>query len=116
MKYKNSFFRVRIKTDGTYLDVFPPQNGGKELDVQEVINFLEKKGFTDLSADVFKKSLALMKEKPLQIKIRDIPVEPFAESAVILSSVDRWKTDDRTGDKSGAGTTENHIWNIGFRD
>ena len=55
MKYKNSFFRVRIKTDGTYLDVFPPQNGGKELDVQEVINFLEKKGFTDLSADVFKK-------------------------------------------------------------
>ena len=89
MKYKNSFFRVRIKTDGTYLDVFPPQNGGKELDVQEVINFLEKKGFTDLSADVFKKSLALMKEKPLQIKIRDIPVEPFAESAVIITSKDR---------------------------
>lgn len=80
MKYKNSFFRVRIKADGTYLDVFPPQNGGKELDVQEVINFLEKKGFTDLSANVFKKSLALMKEKPLQIKIRDIPVEPLRKA------------------------------------
>ena len=45
MKYKNSFFKIRIKEDGTYLDVFPPKEDGKRLDIREVVSFLEQKGF-----------------------------------------------------------------------
>ena len=51
MKYKNSFFKIRIKEDGTYLDVFPPKEDGKRLDIREVVSFLEQKGFAGFSID-----------------------------------------------------------------
>lgn len=88
MKYKNSFFRIRIKDDGTYLDVFPPKENGKCLDIREIVSFLEQKGFTGFSIDALRKTLALLQEKPLQIKISDIPVLPFDESAAIITGRD----------------------------
>ena len=69
MKYKNSFFKIRIKEDGTYLDVFPPKEDGKRLDIREVVSFLEQKGFAGFSIDALRKTLDLLQEKPLQIKI-----------------------------------------------
>ena len=57
MKYKNSFFKIRIKEDGTYLDVFPPKEDGKRLDIREVVSFLEQKGFAGFSIDALRKTL-----------------------------------------------------------
>ena len=89
MKYKNSFFKVRMKDDGTYLDVFPPQNGGKKLDIHEVIEYLENRNYTDFSANALNKTLELLNERPMQIKISDVPRQPFNESAVVVVSKDR---------------------------
>lgn len=89
MKYKNSFFRVRIKEDGTYLDVFPPIGDGKALDIQEIVDFLDKKGMPEFSVNALNKTLALLKDKPLQIKISDEMFESFDESAKIIVSKDK---------------------------
>ena len=40
MKYKNSFFRLDIKEDGTYLDIYPPVNDGKKLEIKEIVTNL----------------------------------------------------------------------------
>ena len=88
MKYKNSFFKVRIKEDGTYLDVFPPKEDGKKLQIQEIIAFLERKGFKSFPVDALHKSLNLLHEKPLQIKISDEITKPFDESAIVIVSKD----------------------------
>ena len=77
MKYKNSFFKIRIKEDGTYLDVFPPKEDGKRLDIREVVSFLEQKGFAGFSIDALRKTLDLLQEKPLQIKISDTCAKAF---------------------------------------
>ena len=88
MIYKNSFFKVRIKEDGTYLDVFPPKEDGKKLQIQEIIAFLERKGFKSFPVDALHKSLNLLHEKPLQIKISDEITKPFDESAIVIASKD----------------------------
>ncbi len=89
MRYKNSFFKVRMKEDGTYLEVFPPLDGGKTLDVREVAEYLEKRNCTDFSVNALKKTLDLLQERPLQIKISDASQNPFNESAVIIVTKDR---------------------------
>ena len=43
MKYKNSFFKVNIKDDGTYITIYPAVSDGKKLEYKEVMDFLEKK-------------------------------------------------------------------------
>ena len=88
MKYKNSFFKIRIKEDGTYLDVFPPKEDGKRLDIREVVSFLEQKGFAGFSIDALRKTLDLLQEKPLQIKISDTCAKSFDESATIITGKD----------------------------
>lgn len=87
MKYKNSFFRIEIKENGTYLDVFPALADGKKLTIQEVIGFLDSKGI-DYEVDTIKKVLELVKDKPARIKLTDTVIEPFGESATVTVSQD----------------------------
>ncbi|MGN0389827.1 MAG: DUF342 domain-containing protein [Wujia sp.] len=83
MKYKDSFFRVTIKEDGTYLSVFPPKDGGKSLDVKEVIDYLDRNGCPDYSATALKKTFDMLSDRPLQIKLSEEPIEPIHESAIV---------------------------------
>lgn len=89
MKYKNSFFRIRIKEDGTYLDVYPPKEDGKKLDVQEVAAYLERNGFLEVSIVLLEKTLQMLQEKPLQIKISDEVVPAIREQACVLVGKDK---------------------------
>lgn len=47
MKYTNGFFQLEIKNDGVYMHIFPEQDGGKKIVVQEVAEYLEKCGIRD---------------------------------------------------------------------
>lgn len=89
MKYKNSFFRVVIKDSGTYLDLFPAVSDGKNLEIKEIFDFLDRKGCADYSTEAIKKAFASLSDKPLQVKISDISIQPFDESAVITVSKDK---------------------------
>lgn len=44
MIYHNGFFQFVIRGDGVYVKVFPPRNGGMELDFEEMTTYLNGKG------------------------------------------------------------------------
>lgn len=89
MKYKHSFFRVEIKKDGTYLDVFPALEDGKTLEIKEIMDFMDRHGCSDYSVDALKRALRKLEDKPLQIKVSDQVIRPFDESAKVAVSKDR---------------------------
>ena len=89
MKYKNSFFRLDIKEDGTYLDIYPPVNDGKKLEIKEIVQFIEEKGCKNYSIDLIKKSLEKANDSPVSVKVSDNIIEHFSESAKVIVSPDR---------------------------
>ncbi len=46
MEIKNGYFKLDIREMGVFLQVIPPENGGKQLDVKEVMAYLEQKGYS----------------------------------------------------------------------
>lgn len=88
MKYKDSFFRIIIKEDGTYLGLFPPNENGKNLDIKEVMDYLDRNGCSDYSVPALRKAFDLLADRPLQIKMSDQKMEPINESANVLVSQD----------------------------
>lgn len=47
MKMKNGFFQVILKEDGTYLKLFPPINGGEQVQMDELKKYLDNCGIKD---------------------------------------------------------------------
>ncbi|MCR4806195.1 MAG: FapA family protein [Lachnospiraceae bacterium] len=41
----NSYFRLKIKGDGTYIELFPPQGKGEALEFNEMQEYLQRHGF-----------------------------------------------------------------------
>lgn len=89
MKYKNSFFRVDIKEDGTYLDLYPPKQDGKSLDLKEIIDFLDRKKVPDFSIDTVKNALLNLKDEIISVKLSEEKMDSFPESALITVSKDK---------------------------
>lgn len=89
MKYKNSFFRVNIKDDGTYLDLFPAIADGKKLDIKEVMAYLDDVNIVDYDVKSIKDALERLNDKIIQIKLCNYKVEPINERATISVSADK---------------------------
>ena len=89
MKYKNSFFRLSIKDDGTYLDLFPPFSDGKTLEIKEILDFIALKGCANYSIDAVKQALSNLKDKPVQVRLTGIKIEPYNESVTVTVSPDK---------------------------
>lgn len=43
---KNAYFKLDIQETGVKIQIFPPEDGGRKLDVKEVTEYLDTKGFT----------------------------------------------------------------------
>ena len=52
MKYTNAFFQLDIRPDGVYLHLYPPVDNGKQLSVQELVNYLDGCGLKDIDLKV----------------------------------------------------------------
>lgn len=89
MRYKNSFFRLETKNDGTYLDLFPAVDNGKKLELREIIFFIEQKGCRTYSKELLKNALTKLADRPMQIKISDEIIEKYDECCRIDVSEDR---------------------------
>ncbi len=88
MKYKNSFFAIQIKDDGTYLNLYPPVSDGKKLEEKELISFIDN-NVPNYSMDKVRVAFESLCDKPVQAKISDIKIKPFNETAKISVSPDR---------------------------
>lgn len=83
MKYKNSFFRLDIRQDGTYLIIYPVQSDGKALEYNEVAEFLDTHGCTDYSPKTLKNLLDGMGTNVSEMKMSEKRIPVFNESAKI---------------------------------
>ena len=88
MKYKNAFFRLEIRDDGTYLDVYPPQDGGRPLDHQEVIDYIERHGVLGFSAEKLKLALEAHSDTAARIRLTEEKIEPVHEEARVFPAKD----------------------------
>lgn len=46
---RNAYFQLMHESDGMYLQSFPPEDGGKDLDIEDVFWYLDSKRFFDVS-------------------------------------------------------------------
>ena len=88
MKYKNSFFKLEIKEDGTYLVLFPAVSDGKKLEIKEVHGFLEERGCFDVAPGKLKSAMDSLTDSQVTIKVSDKKIAKFDESAKIFVSQD----------------------------
>lgn len=88
MKYKNSFFVIEIKDDGTYMHLYPAVSGGKTLEFDEIARFLKHHMFTSYSREIIKDALAGLQNDIVCIKISEEKMQPFNERMVINAKLD----------------------------
>ena len=58
MENRNSYFKPTVEMDDFYLEIFPAMEGGKGLDIKEVIAYLSSQGYHDY--DMKKLNTAIM--------------------------------------------------------
>ncbi len=89
MKYKNSFFRLDIRKDSTYIVIYPALSDGKALEINEVLSFLDDHACTDYSKKDLKDLLDNMGQSVVEMKVSSIPIPAFDESAKVSVSQDK---------------------------
>ena len=76
MKYTNSYFQLNIRENGVYLHVYPEKDGGKKLNIQEIVAYLDKCGVSGYDAAELNRNLSVIKEE------KDVFVSPDKISEV----------------------------------
>ena len=76
MKYTNSYFQLNIRENGVYLHVYPEKDGGKKLNIQEIVAYLDKCGVSGYDAAELNRNLSVIKEE------KDVFVSPEKISEV----------------------------------
>lgn len=71
MSYKNGFFQLCHKEDGTYLKIFPAMNGGKALSVEDVTAYLDWKKVTEYDLKALNQVI-LTARKPMEYKLTSV--------------------------------------------
>lgn len=88
MSYINSYFQLITKSDGTFLKLYPPQQGGEILEYFEIKNYLASFKITESDLisiyNKYKSSHEIIEEK-----ISDIIISPIDEKIVIEISENR---------------------------
>lgn len=86
MAYKNGFFQLIHKTDGTYIKVYPAMAGGQPLTMEMVLEYFEAK---KIECDIKEVNRQLMMVKePTEIKINGKEQLPEDEYLSIKISPD----------------------------
>mgnify|MGYP002520568679 CR=1 FL=1 len=112
MKYKNSFFLLEMRKDGTYLVVYPAKNGGEVLQLKEILNFLDMKGCSGYDKKDVKKLLDNLGDARAEIIVNSKPIPAYNESAVVQISQDKMTAYMRFYPPSNGGRlmTKNEIY------
>lgn len=88
MNYKNGFFQLLIKEDGTYVKVYPKLNDGNQLNIEEIMQYLTKKNKSNYDLQSLNKTL-MSAQVPTEVKIMSEKIAPEDESVFLSVSNDR---------------------------
>ena len=75
--YKNSFFQLIVKDDGTFLKLFPPMDGGRSLEIKEVSQYLESENIYDYDITAVNSAIEGLESEPVMVKVsknQELPV------------------------------------------
>lgn len=89
MKYKNSFFRLDIRQEGTFLIVYPLISDGKALEINEILGYLDLHACTDYSKKDLKDMLDGMGQSSFELKVSNVPIPAVNETAKVIISQDK---------------------------
>jgi uncharacterized protein (DUF342 family) len=86
----DGFYQVLYKNDGVYLTVYPPEENGKRVDVQAVLDRLERKKVKNFDKDIV--SIVVRKADKTPVKIAEPQEEESLNAtADIMVSPDKMK-------------------------
>ena len=71
MKYKNGFFQLEQKEDGTYLKFFPPVQGGNPINLDDILYYLHKIKYEEFDARSVKAALDAVQDVPTEYKLTE---------------------------------------------
>ena len=77
--YIDGFFQIEVKSDGTYLRLFPPMEGGKKIIVDEIFDLCKKELVNDIDAMAIKSAVANL-SKRTEMKISAAVIVPINET------------------------------------
>lgn len=88
MVYKNGFFQLISKNNETYLRMFPPCNGGADIDPVEVSEYLESENIYDYDINVLNKVIPSEGMDSVDFLLNREPLLPAEEKMVVDISDD----------------------------
>lgn len=89
MGAKNGYFQLDNRADGIYLIIFPPEDGGQEVDVMEMTAFLDKKGIGPYDIKELNTAIHTAVKAQAFVKVSDQKGLEFGESMELRFSEDR---------------------------
>lgn len=89
MKYKNGFFQLLHKEDGTYLKIYPAMNGGEDITFEEVVSYLNSKKIIENDIKELHRVIATAKQ-PIEVKVTSLNVLP--ENECVMLTINNEKT------------------------
>lgn len=91
MKYKNGFFQLLHKGDGTYLKLFPAVADGKSIHIDDVLLYLHKVKLEEFDVTALKKAIDAAVDQVGEFKLADENVLPEGERIHLDIADDRTK-------------------------
>lgn len=88
MGYTNGYFQLDIKEDGTYIIIFPPQDGGNLININEVTAYIEKQKIHEYNIAELNKFIQTCKTKT-EFKLTNEVIGECPETSIIKVSKDR---------------------------
>lgn len=102
---RNAFFQLIHKKNGMYLKSYPAVDGGKELQIDEILNYLGEKKYDNVSMNVVKTFVEeASKKKNAEVRISSENALPEKEYATISLDPDRRFAKIRLYPNSSEGT------------
>lgn len=102
MNYKNGFFQLVHKEDGTYVKILPAKNGGKQLKVEDVAAYLHFKKIVEFNIRALNEAI-LRAHEPTEFHVTKDTVPPENEYLKITVSMDKTKVIGRFYPPSSKG-------------
>lgn len=79
MKYKNGFFQIIHKEDGTYVKLFPVGEDGEKLKIEDIMQYLHLLKIDEFEPVDLKNAMDLVKDAPVEHKVSGKNIYPEHE-------------------------------------
>ena len=87
---KNGYFKIQFTESESYVTLYPPEDGGEPIQVDEMRDYLVSKGFPNIDIVAIKKIIDSL-SKPQNVKIASKKGIPCPESFRVMVSSDKMK-------------------------